>query len=388
MTRGAHTFKVGGEYRNIESKFQFLGSTEITYNSINEFIDNRPTQVAVALDSPVFTPQQFYADRVRAGHLARRQPADARARPALRLLLGRQGEGRPAPSRSSSRRTPSPPTRTLLQLRQEQLRAAAVGRLPDHDEDGAARRLRPLLRSRPVRGSHPADRELHRAAPRPVDRRPAAVLAYPVDPSVYRNLLSVRGYTHERPDEYNVQYGVSIVAGAARRAQPDGRLHRQPRQGHVPARRRQHVRQHHPAAASARGRTGRLQDVGLRRRAGHQRQPPQRLRRSELRRAADRPDAPLPQRPLRRPPVPVLAQRGHDAGLERGGDGVEHLRLQHRVRHQPDRHPALVQRLARLHAAVQRAWSGGWRVGGIVNARSGVPINVTIAGRTPSRWAA
>jgi hypothetical protein len=24
------------------------------------------------------------------------------------------------------------------------------------------------------------------------------------------------------------------------------------------------------------------------------------------------------------------------------------------------------------------AWAGGWRVGGIVNARSGVPINVTI----------
>src|SRR4029434_1783433 len=36
------------------------------------------------------------------------------------------------------------------------------------------------------------------------------VLAYPVDPSTYRNLLSVRGYTHDRPDEYNVQYGVSI----------------------------------------------------------------------------------------------------------------------------------------------------------------------------------
>ena len=35
-------------------------------------------------------------------------------------------------------------------------------------------------------------------------------LAYPVDPAVYRNLLSVRGYTHERPDEYNVQYGVSV----------------------------------------------------------------------------------------------------------------------------------------------------------------------------------
>ena len=38
--RGAHTFKFGGEYRRIESDFQFLGSTEITYNSINDFIDN------------------------------------------------------------------------------------------------------------------------------------------------------------------------------------------------------------------------------------------------------------------------------------------------------------------------------------------------------------
>ena len=71
-TAGAHTFKFGGEYRHIESDFQFLGSTEITYNSINDFIDNRPAQVAVALDSPVFTPQQFYADRLRAGLLARR----------------------------------------------------------------------------------------------------------------------------------------------------------------------------------------------------------------------------------------------------------------------------------------------------------------------------
>ena len=41
---GAHTFKVGGEYRRIQSDFQFLGSTEITYNSINDFIDNRPAR--------------------------------------------------------------------------------------------------------------------------------------------------------------------------------------------------------------------------------------------------------------------------------------------------------------------------------------------------------
>ena len=39
---------------------------------------------------------------------------------------------------------------------------------------------------------------------------PAAGSPYPVDPAVYRNLLSIRGYTHERPDEYNVQYGASV----------------------------------------------------------------------------------------------------------------------------------------------------------------------------------
>ena len=39
---------------------------------------------------------------------------------------------------------------------------------------------------------------------------PSNGLAYPVDPAVYRNLLSIRGYTHNRPDEYNVQYGASV----------------------------------------------------------------------------------------------------------------------------------------------------------------------------------
>ena len=45
--------KFGGEYRTLQSDFQFLGSNEITYNSITDFIDNRPNAVAVALDSPV-----------------------------------------------------------------------------------------------------------------------------------------------------------------------------------------------------------------------------------------------------------------------------------------------------------------------------------------------
>ena len=41
-----HQLKGGFEYRQIQSDFQFLGSTEITYNSINDFIDNRPAAAA------------------------------------------------------------------------------------------------------------------------------------------------------------------------------------------------------------------------------------------------------------------------------------------------------------------------------------------------------
>ena len=39
---------------------------------------------------------------------------------------------------------------------------------------------------------------------------PANGLAYPVDQAALRNLLSIRGYTHNYPAEYNMQYGVSV----------------------------------------------------------------------------------------------------------------------------------------------------------------------------------
>ena len=45
MTRGAHTFKGGSSTARIASEFQFLGSNELSYNSINDFIDNRPNHV-------------------------------------------------------------------------------------------------------------------------------------------------------------------------------------------------------------------------------------------------------------------------------------------------------------------------------------------------------
>ena len=213
------------------------------------------------------------------------------------------------------------------------------------------------------------------------DRRAEQRLAYPVDPAIYRNLLSVRGYTHERPDEYNVQYGVSVsqeLPGAVNLTVGYTGSHGKDMFLRGVA---NTLRQRHARAAGAR----RSARSTTRRRAASTGWSSTATRSAAAARASYDAlqigaDAPLPRRPDRRPAVSVLAQRGHDAGLERGGDGVEHVRLQHRVRHEPDRHPAHVQRLADLHAARSTGrWTGGWRVGGIVNARSGVPINVTIS---------
>ena len=112
------------------------------------------------------------------------------------------------------------------------------------------------------------------------------------------------------------------LAGAAGRRQPDRRLHRQQGQRHVPARRRQHVRQRHARAASpAVGQvdyktSGCLDGLIINGNAIHG------CGTRQLRRAADQRDPPLPLGPDRRPAVPVLAQQGHDAGIERGGDGA------------------------------------------------------------------
>ncbi len=111
-------------------------------------------------------------DRLRAGFVERHRSPDARPRPALRLLLGGEGSRRPgAPVLRRGQRVRSRRL-ALLRRRQEQLLAAPVGGLRDQRQDGAARRLRLVLRPRPVRGSHPADRELHRAPPRADGRRP------------------------------------------------------------------------------------------------------------------------------------------------------------------------------------------------------------------------
>ena len=134
------------------------------------------------------------------------------------------------------------------------------------DRDRAAGRLRALLRSRPVRGPHPADRELHRPQPRPGLGRARQHAGLPGG-SRDHSQPAVDSRLHPRLPE-RVQHAVrrQRLAGAAGRLQPDGRLHGQQGLRHVPARRRQRARPGHARPAGAKLRADRLQDRGLRRR--------------------------------------------------------------------------------------------------------------------------
>ncbi len=208
--RGQHTLKFGGEYRNIASEFQFLGSTEITYNSINDFIDNKPNAVAVALDSPVFTPQQYYLigfvqdtwrtnDRLtlelglRYDFYSVVHEKDDLAKPFFveDNAFGTDPNNFYDPDKNNF----APRLSAAYQLNDKTALRAGVGFYygPGQFED----RIQPIenyIERRRVGAADVANNGL----------------AYPVPPEVYRNTLSVRGYTHERPDEYNVQYGVSV----------------------------------------------------------------------------------------------------------------------------------------------------------------------------------
>ena len=208
ITRGGHTFKVGGEYRNIASKFQFLGSNEITYNSINAFIDNTPAQVAVSLDSPFFTPQQFYA----IGFAQDTWRVNSR----LTLELGLRYDFYSVVKEKDNLSKPF--------FIEDNAFAANDAAFYNADKNNFAPRLSAVYQLTPktaLRAGYghfygpgqfedriqPIENYIER---RRVQSTDVPVLAYPVDPALYRNLLSVRGYTHDRPDEYNVQYGFSV----------------------------------------------------------------------------------------------------------------------------------------------------------------------------------
>ena len=165
---------------------------------------------AVALDSPVFHPQQFYAigfaqdtwratDRLtlelglRYDFYSVVKERDGKARPFFieENNFGDDPDNFYDPDRNNF----SPRLSAVYQLTPRTALRGGYGLFygPGQFED----RIQPI------------ENFIERRRVQTTDLA-ANVLAYPVDPAVYRNLLSIRGYTHERPDEYNIQYGVSV----------------------------------------------------------------------------------------------------------------------------------------------------------------------------------
>jgi hypothetical protein len=209
-TKGGHTFKFGGEFRQLQSDFQFLGSTEITYNSVIDFIDNKPNAVAVALDSPVFSPQQYYL----IGYVQDSWRMGDR----LTLELGLRYDFYSVVKEKNGNAKPF--------FVEENEFSADPDNFYDADKNNVAPRLSAVYRlddKTVVRSGFglfygPGQFE-DRIQPieNAIERRrvgasdiPGNGLAYPVSPTTYLNALSIRGYTHNRPDEYNMQYGASL----------------------------------------------------------------------------------------------------------------------------------------------------------------------------------
>ena len=209
-TKGSHTFKFGGEFRRLQSDFQFLGSTEITYNSVNDFIDNRPNAVAVALDSPVFSPQQYY--------LIGYMQDSWRASDRLTLELGLRYDFYSVVKEKNGNAKPF--------FIEENNFSTDPDNFYDPDKNNLAPRMsavyrvddKTVLRTGFGLFYGPGQFE-DRIQPieNAIERRrlgaadiPNNGLAYPVSPASYLNALSIRGYTHNRPDEYNMQYGASL----------------------------------------------------------------------------------------------------------------------------------------------------------------------------------
>lgn len=210
VTKGTHTFKFGGEYRQLQSDFQFLGSTEITYNTVNDFIDNRPNAVAVALDSPVFSPQQYY--------LIGYMQDSWRANDRLSLELGLRYDFYSVVKEKNGNAKPF--------FIEDNAFSADPDNFYDADKNNFAPRLSAVYRINDQTSFRtgfglfygPGQFE-DRIQPieNAIERRrlgaadvPANGLAYPVSPASYLTALSIRGYTHQRPDEYNMQYGASL----------------------------------------------------------------------------------------------------------------------------------------------------------------------------------
>ena len=292
-------------------------------------------------------PAAALPDWLHAGLVAGERPPDARARAALRLLLGREGEERQREAVLHRGERLQQRPRQLLRPGQEQLRAArcrrSIGsttgpcfaRASDCSTVPASSRIASSRSRTPSSAAASAHRTSRRTGLRiPCRRRRTS------------NALSIRGYTHNRPDEYNMQYGASVsrelpgavnftvgytgsrgkdmfLRGVANTLDFNTRARQQPTYGQID----------YKTSGCVDGLVVNGQALC-------------RVRPRVLRCAAAQRHAAIPRGLHRRRAVSVLEEQRHDAGLERSGDLAEHVRLRHGVRHQSAGHPAHVQRLA------------------------------------------
>ena len=205
-------------------------------------------------------------------------------------------------------------------------------------------------------------------------------------PASARNLLSIRGYTHDRPDEYNMQYGVSLsrelpgeinfTVGYTGSQGKDMFLRGVGNILDFDTRAR-------PVPSV---RPDRLQDLRLRRRPGDQRLPDQRLR---LRASYDALQLSATRRFRAGFTGGLQYQYSRNNGTTQGSN--EAATPQNTFDYEteyginPQDIPHTFNGSLVYQIPGEGCWTGGWRVGGIVNARSGVPINVRSAAPTTPR---
>jgi hypothetical protein len=376
-SKGAHTIKFGGEYRTLQSDFQFLGSTEITYNSVTDFIDNRPNAVAVALDSPVFQPQQFYAigfvqDSWR---VSRRLTLDLGLRYEFySVVKEKNGNAKPFfieendfssdPDNfyDSDTNNLAPRLSAAYEINDKTVVRGGFGLFygPGQFED----RIQPIENAIERRRVGAADVSNNG-------------LAYPVSPDLLRNSLSIRGYTHNRPDEYNVQYGASVsrelpgqvnltvgytgsrgkdmfLRGVANTINPVTRVRQQPSYGQIDYK------------------TSGCLDTAI-----------NGLAVTGCGKASyDALQIGVTRRFLNGLNGGVQYQYSRNKGTTQGSN--EAATTQNTFDYEteygtnPQDIPHTFNGSLVYQLPGEGLWTGGWRLGGIVNARSGVPINVTI----------
>ncbi len=364
LTRGRHTFKVGGEYRALNVGFQFLGGDTYEFNSVADFIDNRPNRVQRALTSPEFTAQQHY--------LIGFVQDSWRATDRLTIDLGLRYEFYSVVKEKNELALPF--------FIEENDFASDPNDFYQPDYNNIAPRVAAtyMLNDRTVLRSgfgiyygpgqfedriQPIENYITRYSVSAADV-PGNGLQYPVSDDVFRTSLSVRGYTHERPDEYNVQYGVSL-----QRELPwatNLSLGYTGSQGHQ---------------LFQRGVSNLIDPITLRRARPE-------VGQVDFKTSGGRSQFDALQLGLTRRFRGGLTggfqyQYAHNTGTTQGSNEASTAQNTFDFSTEQGANAADIRHTANASLVYlfpgQGFWTGGWRLGGILNARSGVPLNVTIA---------